>query len=69
MADFFTTSDAAQALGVCAATVRVYEADGRLPAVRTLAGWRLFLRADVERLRAERAARKARPRGVRRSTP
>ena len=58
MTDFFSTSDAARVLDVCAQTVRHYEAAGRLPAVRTAGGWRLFLRVDVERLRAERAAQR-----------
>jgi DNA-binding transcriptional MerR regulator len=65
MHGFFTTSDAAQALGRCAATVRVYEASGRLPSIRTPAGWRLFLRSDVEKLRAE-LTRPRKARGVRR---
>jgi excisionase family DNA binding protein len=55
-AQFLTTSDAAVLLGVTAATVRAYEANGRLRAVRTQGGWRLFMRDDVERLRSERAA-------------
>ena len=54
---FPTTSDAARVLGVCAATVRMYDATGRLPSVRTPGGWRLFLRDDVERLKAEQALR------------
>lgn len=53
-AEFLTTSDAAKLLGRTAQTVRSYEAAGRLRAVRTAGGWRLFLRADVERLLAAR---------------
>ncbi len=56
-AEFLTTSDAARLLGRTPQTVREYEAAGRLRAVRTAGGWRLFLRADVERLLADQKAR------------
>ncbi|MDP9354992.1 MAG: hypothetical protein M3R02_06855, partial [Chloroflexota bacterium] len=38
------------------ATVRQMERDGRLPAMRTAGGVRVFRLADVERLGIERAA-------------
>ena len=50
VAEFLTTADAAKVLGVTPATVRAYEESGRLPAVRTAGGYRLFLRTDVARL-------------------
>lgn len=52
------TSDAARVLGVTADAVRDMERRGVLPAVRTASGVRLFSRADVERLAADREAKR-----------
>jgi len=57
MNDFLTTSDTARILNRAAATVLYYERTGRLKAVRTQNGIRLFERADVERL-AQKLQRK-----------
>ena len=61
-AEFLTTQDAAQLLKVSGPTVRVYEARGLLPAVRTAGGWRLYLREDVMRLAPSVPLRPGRPR-------
>ena len=53
--DLMTPSDAARVLGLSADSVRVLSDSGRLPAMRTVSGRRLFRRADVDRLAAERA--------------
>ncbi len=51
-------ADAARILGVVPATVRAMALSGRLPpAAMTEGGIRLFRRADVERLAADRAAK------------
>ena len=50
------TSEAAQALHVSEGTVRQWERLGRLRAVKTARGVRLFDRRDVERLARERQA-------------
>jgi excisionase family DNA binding protein len=48
------TSEAARILEVTPETIRAWELSGRLPAMRTARGVRLFDRADVERLARER---------------
>jgi excisionase family DNA binding protein len=48
------TSSAARILNVTPDTVRAWERSGRLPAVKTDRGVRLFDRRDVERLARER---------------
>lgn len=53
-----TTSDAARLLNLAADTIRHLERSGRLPAVKTHSGMRLFNREDVLRLREERAKRR-----------
>jgi DNA-binding transcriptional MerR regulator len=50
MSDYLTTSDTARILNRAGATVLYYERIGRLKAIRTQGGIRLFERADVERL-------------------
>jgi DNA-binding transcriptional MerR regulator len=50
MSDYLTTSDTARILNRAGATVLYYERTGRLKAIRTQNGIRLFERADVERL-------------------
>jgi excisionase family DNA binding protein len=58
MSDPLLTNEAAQLLKVSPETVRVWERTGVLPAVKTAKGVRLFARADVERLAAEREAKR-----------
>ena len=53
--DLLTPSDAARVLGLSPDSVRVLSDSGRLPAMRTISGRRLFRRSDVDRLAAERA--------------
>lgn len=45
-------SEASRLLGVSAATVRKWEAGGRLRARRTVTGTRVFSRREIEELRA-----------------
>lgn len=52
--DFLTTSPAARELGVSAQAVIQWEREGKLHAIRTATGIRLFRREDIERLKAER---------------
>ena len=52
-----TSQDAARLAGVSAATVRTWEKTGKLPAVRTAGGIRLFTREDVNRVIAQRTER------------
>ncbi len=61
-----TPSEAARLLGLSADSVRAMSDGGRLPTLRTVSGRRLFRRADVERLVAERARRRAEDIGKRR---
>jgi excisionase family DNA binding protein len=51
---FLTTADVARALGVVPDTVRLWERAGKLPALRTASGVRLFAHADVQRLADKR---------------
>ena len=53
--DLLTPSDAARVLGLSADSVRVLSDSGRLPAMRTVSGRRLFRRFDVDRLALQRA--------------
>jgi excisionase family DNA binding protein len=53
--DLLTPSDAARVLGLSADSVRVLSDSGRLPAMRTVSGRRLFRRVDVDRLALQRA--------------
>ena len=50
MSDYLTTSDTAKILNRAGATVLYYERTGRLKAIRTQGGIRLFERSDVEKL-------------------
>jgi excisionase family DNA binding protein len=56
---YLLTAEAARRLGVSSATVHLWERLGRLPAVRTGGGVRLFNRRDVERLARKRAKTEA----------
>lgn len=55
-------ADAAEILGVSDTIVRRLHRQGRLRALMTVGGWRLFLRSDVEALAKERARAKAKRR-------
>lgn len=48
-----TTSDAAKILDRSAQMVRIYERTGKLPAMRTRSGVRVFLECDVRKFAAE----------------
>ncbi len=50
-----TPCDAGRILGLTPEAVRALNNKGRLPALKTVSGRRLFRRADVDRLAAERA--------------
>ena len=54
--DLILTTEAAQIAHVASETIRLWERTGRLAAIKTSGGVRLFDRADVERLAQERAA-------------
>jgi excisionase family DNA binding protein len=54
-----TPSEAGRILGVTPEAVRAMSNKGTLAALRTLGGRRLFRLSDVERLAAERIARRA----------
>jgi len=53
MNDYLSTGDTAKLLDRSIASVFHYEKSGRLKAIRTQGGIRLFLRSDVERLAKE----------------
>ena len=57
MFDPLLTNEAARVLAVSPETVRFWERVGRLRAVKTASGLRLFDRRDVERLARDREAR------------
>jgi excisionase family DNA binding protein len=57
--DLLTPSDAARVLGLSPDSVRVLSDNGRLAALRTVSGRRLFRRGDVDKLAAERARQSA----------
>ncbi len=52
--EYMTVGVAARRLGVSEPTVRNWSRVGRLPALRTSFGYRLFRREDVDRLARER---------------
>jgi excisionase family DNA binding protein len=58
-AQLLTPSEAARLLGISADSVRRLSNNGELPTVKTTGGFRVFKRADVERLAHQRAARVA----------
>jgi excisionase family DNA binding protein len=56
--ELLTTSDAAKVLQVSTDWVRELERQGRLPALKTRSGQRLFFVEDVERLAQARDAKR-----------
>ena len=54
MAVFLSANDAAEILGVTAQMVRLYERAGKLRALRTAGGIRLFFREEVDEFAAKR---------------
>lgn len=61
METLLSTGDAATLLQRSVDAVRMYERCGRLPALRTQGGLRLFRLSDVEKLAAELEKGRARP--------
>ena len=57
--EYLAPSDVARRAGVSVSSVRLWEQTGRLPAIRTVGGMRLFAREDVDRFLAERDRRAA----------
>lgn len=57
---FLTTTEAARLLDLSSDSIRRYEREGTLSAIRVGKGQRLFDRAEVERLRAEREEKSTR---------
>ncbi len=55
--EFMLSADVSRKTGAAAATVIWWERTGKLKALRTASGVRLFRRTDVEKLAAERAAK------------
>ena len=53
--DWLAAGDAARELGVAVETLRRWEREGRIAAVRTAGGHRRFHRADIERMVGEPA--------------
>jgi excisionase family DNA binding protein len=64
MGDIMLTAEVARFLGKSSETVRLYERRGKLPAMRTAGGVRLFKRADVLQL-AELLVQEAEAAGLR----
>ncbi len=58
--EFLTVLDAARLLDRSPESVRVYEKAGKLRAIRTKSGIRLFRRQEVERFLAERTKHQSR---------
>lgn len=52
--EFMLTADVAREKEVTPATVRHWERSGKLPAIRTVTGVRLFTRRDVEALETKK---------------
>jgi excisionase family DNA binding protein len=58
-----SVNDAAKRLGVSGQYVRVLEQLGRLTAMRTVGGFRIFKASDVEALAIEREAKQQKDQG------
>ena len=56
---YLQTYEVAKRVGRSSETIRLWERLGRIPAIKTGRGMRLFLEEDVVKLEAEMAARKA----------
>lgn len=54
MSEFLTTNSVAKTLGLSPETVLYHVKLGRLPAIRTESGLRIFQRSDVEAFRKKR---------------
>jgi excisionase family DNA binding protein len=54
--EILTISEAARELHIAVQTARDWSDAGKLPAVRTAGGMRLFRREDVDRVKADRTA-------------
>ena len=63
---YYTTADVARENDVTPAAVRLWEMTGRIKAIRTKSGQRLFTRSESNRVLAERRARGIETRGRRR---
>jgi DNA-binding transcriptional MerR regulator len=61
---FLTSSEAARILGLTPASVRAIERAGKLPALKTVTGVRLFELEEVERLAEARRERRVDPHQV-----
>ena len=57
MSEMLTVSETARELGLSAETVREWADRGKLAAIRTAGGMRLFRREDVEREQVHRPQR------------
>ncbi len=58
MTEILTTTDVARLGDVSASTVNAWERSGKLPAMRTERGIRIFRREDVNRFLLERSERR-----------
>jgi DNA-binding transcriptional MerR regulator len=58
MSQLLRTSDVARRLGVSSVWVRVLESQGRIPALKTVTGCRVFRSEDVDRVADEREMKK-----------
>jgi excisionase family DNA binding protein len=52
---YLLTTEVSHELGVSVKTIRNWVDQGRLPAIRSARGYRIYLESDVRRLAAERA--------------
>ena len=60
---YLSTKDAADEIGVGPDRFRQLEREGKIPAIRTHGGVRIFLRHDVLKLKARREMQKTKPKG------
>jgi excisionase family DNA binding protein len=57
---YLQTYEVAKRVGYSSETIRLWERQGRIPAIKTSRGMRLFLEEDVARLEAELRRKAAR---------
>ena len=57
--EFLMSSEVARELGVAKETVLLWERTGKLLAIKATNGFRFFSRAEVERMKHEREAKRA----------